>query len=92
MRPFRGWFRYMIEPGETTISLTHPNPSSWWVIREWNEHVYPRDEEGVENGSLPSYASTKLLCEDISNPDQQAMLRIYMQIPYVNTKYDTLSS
>jgi hypothetical protein len=46
------------------------------VIRELSEHVYQRDEEGVKNGSLPSYASTKLLCEDISNPEQQAMLRI----------------
>jgi hypothetical protein len=92
MAPFRGWFCHMIEPDETTISLTRPTPSSWRVIRELNEHVYQRDEEGVKNGSLPSYASTKLLCEDISNPEQQAMLRIYMQIPYVNTECDTLSS
>jgi hypothetical protein len=38
----------MIKPDETTISLTHPTPSSWRVIRQLNGHVYQRDEEGVK--------------------------------------------
>jgi hypothetical protein len=46
------------------------------------------EEDNVKSGSSPSYSSTKLFCHDSTNPEKKAFMRIYMQIPYVNTELD----
>ena len=46
------------------------------------------EEDNVKSGSSPSYSSTKLLCHDSADPEKKAFMRIYMQIPYVNTESD----
>jgi hypothetical protein len=46
------------------------------------------EEDDVKSGSPPSYSSTKLLCHESGNPEKKALMRIYMQIPYVNTELD----
>ena len=87
MSSTRTWFRKGIEPG-TTIILERPVRSEWKVVQKLNEYDYQMEEDNVKSGSSPSYSSTKLLCHDSTDPEKKAFMRIYMQIPYVNTESD----
>ncbi|OJJ46445.1 hypothetical protein ASPZODRAFT_66845 [Penicilliopsis zonata CBS 506.65] len=84
------WFRKcQVAPG-TVISLTSPAPSTWRIISKVNEKEHQMDEEDIRSGSQPSFAAIKLLCHDESdpNPNQQALMRIYQQIPWIGTEIE----
>lgn len=80
MTPAREWFSEGIEPG-TIISLDRPETSKWRILEKMNEH-----DHQVEHGRGLSWASTKLLVEATGSSKSKGYMRIYMQIPNVNTE------
>lgn len=86
----RTWFRKsLVEPG-TIVSFALPSPSRWKVLEQVSEIEYQIDERAVKDGSLPSHAAIKLLCRNTRRRNQEAFMRIYLQIPYTGTDSQSL--
>lgn len=89
----QSWFRQgaiiqVLEPGDT-IALENPQPTAWMIMELLNERQLQVEEEDVvKEGAPPSYASIKLACVESTEPSRRAMMRVYMQIPYLNTELE----
>ncbi|KGO67756.1 hypothetical protein PITC_000940 [Penicillium italicum] len=82
------WFFKGLNPGDT-ITLDNPVPSTWKILDRLNEIEHQREEHLVKTGTPPSYAALKLRCESLNEPKHEALIRVYMQIPWTNTEiYD----
>lgn len=75
----------VIQPGKI-ITTQKPTPTKWRVLEVLSELEHQRGKEAGKQGS-PSYAALKLLCRDAKDPTIQALMRIYLQIPYTNTEF-----
>ncbi|KAJ5831807.1 hypothetical protein N7474_000118 [Penicillium riverlandense] len=93
----RSWFRQgappdiakpmheVVKPGK--IITTHkPEPTQWRVLEAQTEIEHQRGKDQAREGN-PSYAALKLLCENVRDPSFQALMRVYLQIPYTNTEF-----
>ncbi|CAG7935574.1 unnamed protein product [Penicillium nalgiovense] len=75
----------VIKPGEI-ITTKKPTPTKWRVLEVLSEFEHQSGKEDGEQGS-PSYAALKLLCEDAKDSNIEALMRIYLQIPYTSTEF-----
>ncbi|RFU35299.1 hypothetical protein B7463_g1042, partial [Scytalidium lignicola] len=80
--------KHLVGPG-TEISFNLPTPSKWIIERKLSETYHQLDESEVKDGFEPCYSQAKLLCHNVANPTEQAFMRIYMQIPYEGTEFDS---
>lgn len=67
------------KPGNI-ITTQKPTLTNWRVLEVLSELEHQK-----EQGRL-SYAALKLLCSDAKDPGIQAVMRVYLQIPYTNTE------
>ncbi|RHZ65842.1 uncharacterized protein CDV56_108752 [Aspergillus thermomutatus] len=79
------WFHHGTDPG-TIITLDQPVPSRWKILEKLNEHDFQVSEEMSKHYGSHSLATTKLLCCDPTNPTKKAFIRVYLQVPYLNTE------
>lgn len=88
MSSSRVWFRRDIVPG-TLITLDQPVPSQWEIVKKLNEYDHQLGEKQRSyQGFGYSFASTKLLCRDPYDHSKTAFMRIFLQVPYLNTESD----
>jgi hypothetical protein len=66
------------------INLVHPQPSQWKIIEILNEHDYQSEKDDP----LPSGASLKLSCIEVNGHGRHAMIRVCVQVPYLNTEME----
>ncbi|KAJ5613963.1 hypothetical protein N7528_007617 [Penicillium herquei] len=81
----QGPMRRLTEIG-SVINLTKPQVSSWIICESLKERVSQVAEHEATPDN-PSFASLKLRCTNIDKTID-AMMRIYLQIPYVNTELE----
>lgn len=77
----------VVKPGK--IITTHkPTPTKWRVPEVLAEFDHQRERDCVREGN-PSYAALLLPCTKVSAkaPRIQALMRVYLQIPYTDTEY-----
>lgn len=88
MSPPRSWFRQQssgldLKPGSILRSVSHGEKKVDWEIIQI---LHEQDCQATENNSRPSYASIKMRCIDTSDPSKQALVKFFIQIPWVNTE------
>lgn len=71
-------------PG-TIISFEQPVRSQWTIVAKASEKISQVTQADTQDGLGPSYAAARFLCR--SQDNQQAFMRIYMQIPYQGTEF-----
>ena len=77
--------RQLLQPGKL-ITLTHPQETQWEIEKIINEYDNQMDQKDVRQDA-PSYAAIKLSCSAFGE-STQAMMRVYVQIPYTNTELE----
>ncbi|KAJ5725957.1 uncharacterized protein N7483_007314 [Penicillium malachiteum] len=81
----QGPMRRLSDTG-SVINLTQPQPTSWVVLDSLKENVSQVAKHKV-TPDAPSFASLKLRYTN-SEKTANAIMRIYLQIPYTNTELE----
>lgn len=70
------------------LSFIYPTPSTWQIVRKISEDYRQLAEWNFHQNRVPAAAEGLFLCAKEGDPDQQAHMRVYMQIPYQGTEYE----
>lgn len=76
--------RQHLQPGKL-VKLIHPQ--QWKIDKIIKEYDNQMDQKNVRKDA-PSYAAIKLSCSKVGDRSTQAMMRVYVQIPYTNTELE----
>ncbi|KAL1979810.1 hypothetical protein VTN96DRAFT_5096 [Rasamsonia emersonii] len=74
--------------GQVRKDFTEPRPSTWTLVTKVNEKHRQLDESDYETYKTPSSASALFVCQNVDNPSEEALMRIYMQLPYKGSEMD----
>lgn len=68
-----------------TIEFSKPEPSKWRITAITEE----QDNRTDESDGVPAYTTAKLSCEEVkSGSRKRAFIRVYVQMPYVDTEFE----
>lgn len=70
----------------------HLHRQTWVIEKKLSERSVPMTEQEVidgDNVQFP-YAAAKFLCHPKEDPSKKAFMRIYLQIPFAGTQYQSL--
>jgi hypothetical protein len=70
------------------LSFTYPTPSTWQIVHKISENYRQLAEWNFQQNRVPAAAEGLFLCAKEGDSDQQAHMRVYMQIPYQGTEYE----
>ncbi|KAI9038133.1 uncharacterized protein KD926_011267 [Aspergillus affinis] len=73
------------------ITFDTPAPTTWVLAEKVKEDVNQLTHDGFLSGVGASYAIASFNCSNRDNPAQQALMRVYMQIPSKGTEFDSSS-
>jgi hypothetical protein len=73
---------------KASLSFTYPTQSAWQIVHKISENYRQLGEWNFRRNRVPAAAEGLFLCAKEGDPDQQAHMRVYMQIPYQGTEYE----
>lgn len=73
------------------VSFSWPQPAKWTTITKVLEkfsrlNLHQVNSPGVDGPKL-SFAVALFLCRNISQPEQEAFVKVYKQVPHVGTEF-----
>jgi hypothetical protein len=70
------------------IHFDEPRPSTWTLTEKIKERYSQLDESDSKAFESTSYAWALYACQNVDNLSEEALVKIYMQIPYMGSEFD----
>jgi len=76
-----------------SITFDRPGSTTWTLVRKLKEDYKQLNEEdyrqlGEGTAEAASFAHALFLCQDTGNTNEQALMRIHVQIPYAGSEFE----
>ncbi|PLB53943.1 hypothetical protein P170DRAFT_469422 [Aspergillus steynii IBT 23096] len=69
------------------ITFADQSPSTWIITQKLKEKSIQQSTDEPEH--LPSFAVASFICRNRNNPAQEAMMKIWLQLPRIGTEYSS---